>query len=152
MATVEQKIANAPLGSFPVHSDSLDATGARVQYVKMDVGAPGLSVPVTALNPLPVSAVIAATSDINIDEYGGTATTLGQKAMAASIPVTIASNQTSFPIVSGLIPFAYDYISLSYTGADLTGVVFKTGGAGGTTVATLTLTYTLSVLQTVTRT
>lgn len=35
----------------------------------------------------------------------------------------------------------YDYISLSYTGSNLTGVVYKTGGSGGTTVATLTLGY-----------
>lgn len=35
----------------------------------------------------------------------------------------------------------YDYTLLSYTGTNLTGVVFKTGGSGGTTVATLTLAY-----------
>ena len=36
---------------------------------------------------------------------------------------------------------SYDYISLSYTGSNLTTVTYKTGGATGTTVATLTLTY-----------
>jgi len=35
----------------------------------------------------------------------------------------------------------YDYISLGYTGSNLTSVVFKTGGAGGSTLATLTLAY-----------
>jgi len=35
----------------------------------------------------------------------------------------------------------YDYIDLSYTGTNLTGVVYKEGGASGTTVATLTLSY-----------
>jgi len=35
----------------------------------------------------------------------------------------------------------YDYISMGYTGSNLTTVVFKTGGSGGTTVATLTLGY-----------
>lgn len=63
MAAVEQKIANAPLGSFPVHSDSLDANGGRVQYVKLDMGAAGLSSPVTALNPLPVTVSGAASGD-----------------------------------------------------------------------------------------
>jgi len=53
---------------------------------------------------------------------------------------------------SQLVPFIYDYISLGYTGNDLTSVVYKTGGATGTTVATLTLAYTDSVLQTITRT
>lgn len=43
--------------------------------------------------------------------------------------------------LGGLIPYAYDYISLSYTSANLTGVVYKTGGSGGTTVAILTLAY-----------
>ena len=51
-----------------------------------------------------------------------------------------------------LVPEVYDYISLTYTGTDLTGVVYKTGGAGGTTVATLTLTYAANILQTITKT
>lgn len=40
-----------------------------------------------------------------------------------------------------LAPAEFDYISLSYTGSNLTGVVYKIGGASGTTVATLTLGY-----------
>ena len=43
--------------------------------------------------------------------------------------------------IAGMIPSAYDYTSLSYTGSNLTGVVFKSGGSGGTTVSTLTLAY-----------
>lgn len=54
--------------------------------------------------------------------------------------------------VSNLVPESYDYIALSYTGSNLTGVVYKTGGSGGTTVATLTLAYTGSVLDSVTKT
>lgn len=53
--------------------------------------------------------------------------------------------------LNALIPVAYDYVSLTYTVNDLTGVVFKTGGAGGTTVATLTLAYSGGILQSVTR-
>lgn len=53
---------------------------------------------------------------------------------------------------SGLVPAEYDYISLSYTGDNLTGVVYKSGGSGGTTVATLALAYTGSVLDSVTKT
>lgn len=52
----------------------------------------------------------------------------------------------------GLVPEDFDYMSFSYTGSDLTGVVYKTGGSGGTTVATLTLAYTGSNLTEVTRT
>jgi len=44
-------------------------------------------------------------------------------------------------IVQGLEIPGHDYISMSYTGSNVTGVVYKLGGASGTTVATLTLTY-----------
>lgn len=43
--------------------------------------------------------------------------------------------------LNSLIPSVYDYVSLSYTGTNLTGAVFKTGGSGGTTVSTLVLGY-----------
>ena len=55
------------------------------------------------------------------------------------------------PPVPGLDIPIHDYIALSYTGSNLTSVVYKTGGAGGTTVATLTLTYTGSQLDSVTK-
>lgn len=68
---------------------------------------------------------------------------------------TEAKQDTAIVELQKLIGFeipAYDYISLSYTGDNLTGVVYKTGGSGGTTVATLTLAYTGAVLDTVTKT
>lgn len=54
--------------------------------------------------------------------------------------VAEVSSDGSIP-VSGLVTASYDYISLSYTSSNLTGVIFKTGGSTGTTVATLTLDY-----------
>ena len=50
-----------------------------------------------------------------------------------------------------LVPEEYDYMSLGYTSGKLTTVVYKTGGAGGTTVATLTLVYAAGKLSTITR-
>lgn len=50
----------------------------------------------------------------------------------------IKANSTKVPGFS--LP-SYDYISCSYTGSNLTGVVYKSGGSSGSTVATLTLTY-----------
>jgi hypothetical protein len=47
----------------------------------------------------------------------------------------------SLAVTEGFSVPAYDYISLTYSGTTLTGVVYKTGGAGGTTLATLTLAY-----------
>ena len=52
-----------------------------------------------------------------------------------------------------LVPGEYDYIAITYTGSNITQVVYKTGGSGGTTVATLDLTYDGSNnILTVTRT
>ena len=55
-------------------------------------------------------------------------------------------------MLAGLEIPAHDYISLGYTGSNLTTVVYKTGGSGGTTVATLTLAYSGSDLVSVTKT
>lgn len=35
----------------------------------------------------------------------------------------------------------HDYVSCTYSGSNLTGVIYKSGGVSGTTVATLVLTY-----------
>jgi hypothetical protein len=35
----------------------------------------------------------------------------------------------------------HDYVSCTYTGSNLTQLVYKTGGSGGDTVATITLAY-----------
>ena len=43
--------------------------------------------------------------------------------------------------MQGLSIPIYDYVDCTYTGSNLTGVVFKEGGSSGQTVATLTLTY-----------
>ncbi len=43
--------------------------------------------------------------------------------------------------LGGLTLPVYDYEQLVYTGSNLTSVIFKSGGSGGTTVATLTLAY-----------
>ena len=51
-----------------------------------------------------------------------------------------------------LIVGRFDYIGLTYTGSNLTGVVYKSGGASGATLATLTLAYTGSRLDSVTKT
>jgi len=65
-----------------------------------------------------------------------------------------AVDTNSWPVrdLNKLVPKEYDYISLSYTGDNLTTVVYRQGGSAGTLVATLELTYTGSHLDTVTRT
>jgi hypothetical protein len=45
-------------------------------------------------------------------------------------------------IANSLVPSAYDYISLAYTGTNyLSTVIFKSGGASGTVITTLVLAY-----------
>ena len=59
-------------------------------------------------------------------------------------PATSEKQDTANTALSKLIGFeipAYDYLSFSYTSGNLTGIIYKTGGSGGTTVATLTLGY-----------
>ncbi len=51
-----------------------------------------------------------------------------------------------------LVPEEFDHLTLAYTTGDLTSVVYRTGGAGGSIVATLTLVYTLGDLTSVART
>jgi hypothetical protein len=60
-----------------------------------------------------------------------------------SVPevAVVGRSVSPVPTVEGLEIPAHDYISLTYSGTDLTGVVYKRGGSGGTTVATLALTY-----------
>ena len=65
--------------------------------------------------------------------------------------VCVDSTGQEIPPPIQLVPVAYDYISLAYTGANVTTVIYKMGGALGTTVATLTLGYTGSDLTSVTR-
>lgn len=62
-----------------------------------------------------------------------------------------ATSHAITPFMALNIP-EHDYVSLGYTGSNLTSVVFKVGGSSGTTVATLTLAYTGSRLDSVTKT
>jgi hypothetical protein len=53
----------------------------------------------------------------------------------------VANIKTNTASIAGMQIPPYNYTSLSYTGSNLTSVVYKSGGSGGTTVATLTLGY-----------
>lgn len=55
--------------------------------------------------------------------------------------VEIIGKDGTLQNLAGMNIPTHDYLSLSYTGSNLTGVVYKLGGSGGATVATLTLGY-----------
>lgn len=59
---------------------------------------------------------------------------------------------TQLETLNSLVPSAYDYISLSYSGSNVTGVVYKSGGSSGTIVSTLTIVYSGSNITSVTKT
>ena len=64
-----------------------------------------------------------------------------------------AANQvlqlTELESIAGLQIPPHDHLTLAYTDSNLTQIVYRTGGAGGTTVATVNLGYTSGVLTTV---
>lgn len=76
----------------------------------------------------------------------------GTRKLDDSQSVSDASVLLELQKLNSLVPGVYDYIGLTYTGSNLTTVVFKTGGSGGTTVSTLTLAYSGSTLTSVTKT
>jgi len=65
-----------------------------------------------------ITATPTGTQDVNVTQYGSTATTLGQKAMTASQPVVIASDQSAVP-VSGTFFQATQPVSGPLTDAQL---------------------------------
>lgn len=93
------------------------------------VGSNGKTVYVSAADPLPID-IQGAT--LSLDAAGV------EIANDSGNPVPVSGTVNT---LSGLEIPDHDYIALSYTGSNLTGVVYKTGGSGGTTVATLTLAY-----------
>lgn len=55
--------------------------------------------------------------------------------------------------LTGLVPKEFDYVALGYNvNGNITSAVYRTGGAGGTIVATLAITYVGDLIATVTRT
>jgi len=76
--------------------------------------------------------------------------TISGVTMSAEVEVMNDSGNP-LPIVQGLSIPEDDYIALSYSGSTLTGVNYKTGGSGGTSVGSLTLAYSGATLLSVTR-
>jgi hypothetical protein len=101
---------------------------------------------------------------VNVDNNGrivisGTVSSIGnvetilntQTAIETAMAADLALTKTSAASIAGMAIPANDYISLGYTGSNLTSVVYKSGGSSGTTVATLTLAYSGSNLVSVTK-
>jgi hypothetical protein len=86
--------------------------------------------------------------------YKNTDTT-GQLVWDDTNKIWVALDSGVFFGAAGLVPSAYDYISVAYPDTVTEVYTFKTGGSGGTTVATITIVYTdatKELLSTVTKT
>lgn len=105
---------------------------------------------------------MASVNDIIYREHKKISEELGAKRV---LPVDESGNQvdlatsakqqetiSQLEALNSLVPSTYDYISLSYTDGELTQVVFKIGGSGGTVVSTITLGYAGGNLTSVTKT
>ena len=71
--------------------------------------------------------------------------TISGVTIGAEVEITNDSGNP-LPVVQGLSIPEHDYIALTYSGDSLTGVEYKTGGSGGTTVGTLALAYSGAAL------
>ena len=98
--------------------------------------------PVSAASlPLPVGASTESKQDSTITELQSANTSLD------NIEADIDALNTR--LAASLVPDAHDYLAVTYVAAgngigEISTVTYKTGGSGGTTVATLTLTYDAS--------
>jgi hypothetical protein len=64
----------------------------------------------------------------------------GEDSLVSVVKLTTDS-VSSVNQINTLIPGAYDYVSLSYTGQNLTGAVFKQGGSGVVSTGTISAGY-----------
>lgn len=159
-------LTDTQLRATPVPvSGTVTATGPLTDAQLRAVAVP-VSGTVTAnagTGPWPVTdngGSLTVDGTVAVSSVGGTVAVSGPltdtQLRAVPVPVsgTVTVNQpVNTKELNQLIPAQYDFIDLGYTGDDITTVVYKTGGSGGTTVATLTLVYSSpGVLDTVTRT
>lgn len=87
----------------------------------------------------------------SVTDFQATDGTFQHVSSTQPLPVSDAAVVAQLQTLNALTPSAYDYISLGYTGSNLTTVVYKSGGAAGTVVSTLTLAYSGSLLVSVTK-
>jgi hypothetical protein len=102
--------------------------------------------------PVAVDANGAVVISGTVSSIGNVETILNNSlAVETVMAADLAATKASAASIAGLSIPANDYIALGYTGSNLTSIVYKSGGASGTTVATLTLAYSGSNLISVTK-
>lgn len=164
MAFTERRVSNSYVSTNPdIPAAQKEIGGLSYQGIVL---ADESGNEFNATNPVPAlikgedSSGSVATAKLakahDLDSGAGTEYATGVSVRKAASGGSVAMFETAanagfVNVASSLVPTAYDYISLGYTGSNLTTVIFKTGGSGGSTVATLTLAYTGSRLDSVTK-
>lgn len=142
LSALNAKVTAVNTGAVVVSSSALPSGASTA--AKQDTGNTSLSSidgKITAVN---TGAVVVASSALP----SGAATAALQTTGNSSLSTIV----TGIATINSLTPAVYDYISLGYTGSNLTTVLFKVGGASGTLISTLTLAYSGSTLTSVTKT
>jgi len=94
---------------------------------------------------------VSASGTVSVDNFPATQAVTGPLTNSELRASAVTTSVDNFSEISGLSIPAHDYIALSYTGGNLTGVEYRTGGATGTIVGTLTLAYSGTDLISVTK-
>lgn len=118
-------------------------TAAEIAAAIADVIRPG---PVQDVAPLREVAEALRNLDFRMKGMGTQAYGGGSSTLAPGQTIGVSG---SISVANQLIPTAFDEIVLTYTGSNVTGVVYK---QSGNTVATLTLTYSGTNITRVVRT
>lgn len=137
--TVAVSTASLPLPAGASTESTLSAISAKLAALgqkamsgstPVAIASDQSAVPISAAAlPLPSGAATEST-------LTGVLTTA---AFQARIPSSVSG---SLPIIGSLGIPAHDYVGISYTGDRVDAYTYKSGGSGGTTVATVTLGYT----------
>lgn len=128
-------------GGNPAAGPTGSPVPGSADFIGFSVG--GNLTGVSAATPLPVT-IESGVGDLNVNiaEYGGVATTLGQKASASSVPVVIASDQSAIPISAASLPLPTGAATSANQSTEITalgtinttlGSPFQAGGSIGNT-------------------
>lgn len=144
-----KNIAPGEVSTFNLPVPMEEPDGART-------GAVDCVVVISSVGGLPAGAYeFVLVGDVSIDADLST-TIAGPLAVTqGTVPWVVSQSSVPWAVCDKcgkLVPFEFDFIDCGYTAGKLTSVIYKTGGAGGTTVATLAITYTGNDIDTVTRT
>lgn len=145
MSEITQKVANAPLGSFPVKCKEVN--DGRVQYVQLDIGNSDTSIPVTDTTPLPVNvmgsspATIAVSGSQTVSTVSSTSSQIiasNTSRAGAWIHVPSTATQSVYLSLNNpatlndieILPGGDFYVSLGFGGPPLNNAVYGIVSSG----------------------